>query len=205
LGSLDEKVLVVSAEDVRALGLPRGYSLDPGGAAAERLLASPSATYKARREVEDDPAWRQLIPYVVVRSGAEAFSYARGGSGAEGRLHGRRSLGVGGHVRDPGGGASPAEALGESAARELLEELEFRGDLRVAAAGLIDDDSDPVGAVHLGVVLALELPSPEARAREDALADARFVPIAGLAADADAYESWSRLLIAALPAGPLSH
>ena len=44
--------------------------------------------------------------------------------------------------------------------------------------GLINDDSTPVGSVHLGVVHVLELERPEVRPREDGLAEAEFVPIA---------------------------
>lgn len=190
---LDERVLVVSREDAARVAGP-GFTRC-GCLKFEELLASPSLRFAARRDVEEDPAWRQLIPYVVVRCGDEVFSYRRGGGG-EGRLLGKRSLGVGGHVSEgDGGGRGGADAFYAATVRELDEEVAIRTTFLFDAIGLIADDSDPVGRVHLGMVQVCELDEPEVVPRDPDLADAVFVPIASLAAARDEYESWSRALI----------
>lgn len=192
MADLDERVLVVSRDDAAAVAGP-GFTRC-GYSKFERILGARSARFMARRDVEDDPAWRQLIPYTVLRCGGEVFAYRRGGG--EGRLLGRRSLGVGGHVAEgDGGGRGPADAFYACTVRELNEEVDLRSGFLFDALGLISDDSDLVGRVHLGMVQVCELDSPEVEPREGGLVEAGFVPVGALAAARDDYESWSRLLI----------
>ena len=48
---------------------------------------------------------------------------------------------------------------------------------RVRRVGLINDDSTPVGQVHLGVVHLFELEQPRVLPREEGLAEAEFLPL----------------------------
>src|SRR5687767_12552590 len=63
-----------------------------------------SSPREARRgDVEEDPTLKQPIPYVVVRRRGEGrvqevFMYTRLTGGGEARLHGKVSVGVGGHM-----------------------------------------------------------------------------------------------------------
>ena len=61
--------------------------------------------------------------------------------------------------------------------------------------GLINDDSTPVGSVHLGVVHVCDLESPEVHPREDGLAEARFLPINQLQNLKNEFETWSQICI----------
>ncbi len=190
-----ERVLVVPASELDRLGRFQGFRAD-----AERylsaLLTPELMAYRPRSEVEDDPNWKQLIPYVVLRAGAAVFSYTRGKSQGESRLHRLRSLGVGGHVdeADAEGGCGRA-AYDTAMARELAEEVDVQSRGVMTLAGLINDDSTPVGSVHLGVVHVFELDAPRVVPREEGLADSRFVPIAELPTARDEFETWSRFCI----------
>ena len=75
--------------------------------------------YRPRSEVEEDPGFKQIIPYVVFRSGDGVFCYTRGKSQGEARLHRLRSLGVGGHVseEDADGGPDPRRLRGRAPSR----------------------------------------------------------------------------------------
>lgn len=194
MADLDERVLVVPRAEVEALAGP-GFTRC-GYSKFEAVLASPSCRYAPRREVEEDPAWLQPIPYTLLRHRDLVFSYRRGAAGGEGRLLGRRSLGVGGHVaEDDAGGKGAFDAFCVAAVRELREEVDVHSGFLYEALGLILDDSDPVGRVHLGMAQVVVLDVPDAKARGPEIADAGFVPVASLAGAREEYESWSKILI----------
>ena len=194
---LDERVLVVPASEFDRLGRFQGFSGE-----ADRylsaLLVPGLATFRARRDVEDDPGFKQIIPYVVFRSGGLVFTYRRGATQGEARLHRLRSLGVGGHVSE-----SDADGLGTLDAyelalrRELDEEVEVSSPGTMTRLGLINDDSTPVGSVHLGVVHLHDLDRPSVRPREEGLADPEFLDATALRDHLDDFETWSRIFISA--------
>ena len=190
-----ERVLVVPASELDRLGRFQGFEAD-ASRYLDVLLAPENTSFRPRSEVEDDPSLKQIIPYVVLRSQGGVFCYTRGGSQGEKRLHSLRSLGVGGHVDEAdAGGRCGFEAYDTAMRRELEEEVDVRSAGVLRLAGLINDDSTPVGSVHLGVVHIYDLDAPLVEPREAGLADARFVPIAELAPARDAFETWSRFCI----------
>lgn len=191
----DERVLVVPGAEFDRLGRFQGFSPE-----ADRylgaLLAPTLATFRPRSEVEDDPSFKQIIPYVVFRCGGAVFCYTRGGSGGEARLRRRRSLGVGGHVsEEDADGRGTLEAYEMALRRELDEEVEVASPGVLSRVGLINDDSTPVGSVHLGVVHVYELERPAVAPRESTLIEPGFVPVADLRAEWNLFETWSRICI----------
>jgi len=204
---LSERVLVVPAAAFDRLGRFQGFSGEADRYLAA-LLAPGLARFLPRSEVEDDPSYKQIIPYVIFRAGDAVFTYARGLSGGESRLRRLRSLGVGGHVAEADAdGRGTLEAYEQALRRELDEEVDVRSPGAIRRVGLINDDASPVGRVHLGVVHLFDLDRPEVAPREDALADPEFVDVAGLAARRDEFETWSRFCIDALlarDAGPVA-
>lgn len=196
--SHSERVLVVPAAEFDRLGRFQGFSGE-----AERylggLLVPELARFRPRSEVEDDPGFKQIIPYVVFRSNGAVFCYTRGKSQGEARLHRLRSLGVGGHVaEDDADGRATLDAYEMALRRELDEEVEIRSAGSIRRVGLINDDSNPVGQVHLGVVHVYDLETPEVGPREDGLAEAEFLQIARVRDLRDGFETWSQICIDAL-------
>jgi predicted NUDIX family phosphoesterase len=190
-----ERVLVVPSAELERLGSFQGFSSE-----ADRylgaLLVPDLATFRLRSEVEDDPSFKQIIPYVVFRCAGSVFCYTRGKSGGEARLRRRRSLGVGGHVaEEDADGRGTLDAYEMALRRELDEEVAVASPGVMRRVGLINDDATPVGQVHLGVVHLYDLERPEVSPREDALAEPGFVPIARLVDDWDQFETWSRICI----------
>src|SRR4051794_40076126 len=100
-----EQVLVVPTAVFHRLGRFQGFSPE-----VQRylpaLLQPEQLRYLPRPEAENDPSFKQLIPYVVLRCGDQLFHYRRGRAGSEARLRTLRSLGVGGHI-NPGDGSQP--------------------------------------------------------------------------------------------------
>jgi predicted NUDIX family phosphoesterase len=192
------RVLVVPGAALDRLGRFQGFSGE-AGRYLDALLVPELAQFRPRREVEDDPCFKQIIPYVVFRCGDLVFCYTRGGSQGESRLHRRRSLGVGGHVDEADAEGRPTlEAYEMAMRRELDEEVEVSSPGRLRRLGLINDDATPVGRVHLGVVHVYDLERPAVTPREAGLADPEFLPLRELRGRCEQFESWSQFCIEAL-------
>ena len=194
----DERVLVVPGAELDRLGRFQGFCPD-----ADRylsaLLIPELMDYRPRSQVEDDPSLKQIIPYVVFRSGAEVFCYTRGRSQGESRLHRLRSLGVGGHVSEEDArGGRTLDAYEAALRRELDEEVAIGSPGRIGRVGLINDDATPVGRVHLGVVHLYELERPAVTPREDGFAEAGFRPVSDVRSLRPEFESWSQICIESL-------
>jgi predicted NUDIX family phosphoesterase len=66
----------------------------------------------------------------------------------------------------------------------------------------LNDDSNPVGQVHLGVVHLVELESDEVFSREDALTDLSWATLGELKSDLfERLETWSQLCVEHLAEG----
>jgi predicted NUDIX family phosphoesterase len=127
------------------------------------------------------------------------FCYTRGKSQGEARLHRLRSLGVGGHIAEADAdGRATLDAYEMALRRELDEEVDVRSDGSIRRVGLINDDSNPVGQVHLGVVHVYELQDPAVVPREDGLAEAEFLPLVRVRELRAQFETWSQICIDAL-------
>ncbi len=195
---VDERVLVVPSAELDRLGRFQGFSAE-----AERyitaLLVPELMQYRPRSEVEDDPGFKQIIPYVVFRCAGAVFCYTRGKSQGEARLHRLRSLGVGGHVSEEDAqGVKSLDAYEAAMRREIDEEVEVASPGRIRRVGLINDDSTPVGQVHLGVVHLFELERPHVTPREEGLAEAGFLPLSNVLTIQHEFETWSQICIASI-------
>jgi predicted NUDIX family phosphoesterase len=196
-----ERVLVVPSAELDRLGRFQGFSAE-----ADRylhaLLVPELARFLPRSEVEDDPGFKQIIPYVVFRCGDVVFSYTRGKSQGESRLHRLKSIGVGGHVAESDAdGRATFEAYEMAMSREIDEEIALGSDGEVRLVGLINDDSTPVGQVHLGVVHVYDLERPNVVPREEGLAEAEFILVAELDRRRAQFETWSQICIEAFLSG----
>jgi predicted NUDIX family phosphoesterase len=191
----------------RVLVLPRDQV--PGGcdftgvreASDETMAALHAATtahgrFMDRRLAEEDPAFKQLIPYVVVRDGALVYLMERTAAGGDPRLHGKASIGVGGHLNPVDEGEDP---LTDGLRREWAEELVADWEPQFRLVGLLNDDSNPVGSVHLGVVFEVEAQGRPVEVREHEKLAGRFATLAEVRAAWDRMETWSRLVADHLP------
>ena len=120
----------------------------------------------SREWLETDENFHQLIPYCVVTAGTKVLAYARTPKGGENRLQGKVSVGFGGHINandvaTRGGGISLGKTIMTAVYRELEEELWLPVDVdfpfESEVKGLIYDGSNPVGRVHLGILIECRL------------------------------------------------
>jgi predicted NUDIX family phosphoesterase len=198
-----EHVLVVPTEVFHRLGHFQGFSGEVDRYLAE-LLRPVHIRYRPRSEMEQDPGFKQLIPYVIFRHRDAAgrttvFQYTRGKGQGEGRLHSKRSIGVGGHISaDDAGRSETADPYREGLRRELEEEVHIDSPYRDQCVGLINDDETEVGRVHLGVVHIFDVDRPAVQPREVDLVDCGFRPADELVADLSRFETWSQICLRAL-------
>ena len=190
-----ERVLVVP----RALVPDQAawYGLRRAGLAELLAVVKTNGRFEPRAEMERDPEYKQIIPYLVLRDDERYFLMQRTRAGGDARLFERWSIGVGGHL-------NPGDAdLQGGLAREWREELvaDFQPDFDPVA--LLNDETTEVGAVHLGVVCLADAAGRAVRVRETDKLIGSFVPPVEVAAVADHLETWSQLVFEALESGAL--
>jgi predicted NUDIX family phosphoesterase len=159
--------------------------------AALRTAVAANGRFMDRPLAEESPAFKQLIPYVVVRDGERMFLMDRTDAGGDARLHRRASIGVGGHLNPVDAGQDP---LTDGLRREWAEELVADWEPEFRLVGLLNDDSNSVGSVHLGVVFEVDAGGREVEVREREKLTGRFATPAEVRAAWGRLETWSRLV-----------
>lgn len=193
-----EQVLVVPRALLEEIGSFQGLRTDGLDAAIGHLLDPANHFFMDRAAAEEDPGHKQLIPYCIFRCGDRILHYTRGKSGGESRLHAKISVGVGGHVNpiDTGDGRTGPDAYHAAVTREIEEELDLPEEHEHRIIALLNDESNPVGQVHLGIVHLVDLKSDAVTSREDALTDLGFSPLADLNGPMfERLETWSQFCI----------
>jgi predicted NUDIX family phosphoesterase len=149
--------------------------------------------FRPRREVEDDPTEPQIIPYVVYRHDDRYFLTHRLRRSSERRLRHLYSLGVGGHINpeDVAGEADPIEA---GLRREWEEEVVYSGQFSTRLIGAINDQSTPVGRVHVGLIFLVDGDRPEISIREVDKLAGRLFELEAMRSYYLDMESWSQLI-----------
>lgn len=160
MGKMDEMILAVprkalfGADDEKVF---QGFISEPTS-----LLKGLTYEVLRRGDLEENPKYKQLITYVVVEAVAEkkVLVYQRIGNG-DARLHLNSSIGVGGHANDVDNVEGINECMVENALRELFEEIHIKDhdSITLHRLGYINDDSNDVGKVHVGVVYKVTVPS----------------------------------------------
>jgi len=188
-----ERVLCIPSSQFQIAGEFHGFR--PFDEAYRELLLRPAEmSYRPRGEVETDPSFKQLIPYVVLRCEGELFHYTRGKSGTESRLRALRSIGLGGHISQEDS-STTADPYRTGMLRELGEEVEIQSSWIEQPLGFIYDGRSAVGEVHLGIVHLLDLQEPLVWPREAAIDEAGFLPVRELLRHRDEFETWSQFVL----------
>ena len=188
-----ERVLVVPTTVFHQAGAFQGFHADADRYLAH-LLQPQHLSYRPRSEVEADPGFKQLVPYVVLRWQDQVFHYRRGKQATETRLQALRSIGVGGHIRadDHSLFENPYR---QAMHREVSEEIYLECAYEDHCLGLINDDSTLVGRVHLGIVHVFSLSEPRVRRREQGLVQSGFAPLTVLLEERSEFETWSQIVL----------
>ena len=165
-----------------------------------------------RGDMEEDMSYLQPIPYTIIKQGSKYFAYTRLEGGGESRLHGKTSIGAGGHM-DPIENAWNFEhLLAVNNARELEEELfildengkeidnhyELSKESTIAGLGYTDVSS--VDAVHLAVYSIITIPeSYDVKVKETDVLKGEFKTLEQI--KKMNLENWSKMALSVLNNG----
>lgn len=188
-----ENVLVVDRTLLDRLGSFEGLTFDT--AKYVPVLLDPSNnTFVPRHRAEDDPSLKQLIPYFIIHHADTIWCYVRGKASGEGRLVAKASIGIGGHIND-----QDEDLFGNlyetAALRELREEVTIPDGYTQRIVGLLNDDSNDVGKVHLGIVHVLTCPTDQVAGNEMAITSAAFKTVSEIQAMREQLETWSQICL----------
>jgi len=192
----EENVLVIRRALFDELGSFQGLQRD-ADRYIESFMRRQNNFFLPRSRAEQDPEFKQIIPYVVFTFGDTILRYVRGAKSGEKRLVAKASIGIGGHINDSDESlfSFDKEAYRTAVHREVAEELRFEGRWEDRVAALINDDSTEVGQVHLGVVHVVHLRNDAVRAGEKAIGDLRFLRPEELRQQRDKLETWSQIVL----------
>lgn len=195
----EERVLVFETKVLDELGSFHGLWFEVEDYL--RAIFSPGVLrFMPRGQVEEDPSYKQLIPYVIMTCGGKYLSYMRGKRAGESRLVGKGSIGIGGHI-NPVDDEVPLfdtdfrEAYRTAVEREVAEEVDVEAGHTDRIVALLNDDSNEVGRVHLGMVHYWTLDSQNVSRREQMITQMDFRSVDELEEMRESLETWSRLCL----------
>jgi predicted NUDIX family phosphoesterase len=195
----EEQVLVVRREVFEEAGAFDGLNFDVSRYLS-RLFVSGVPRFMPRSEAETDPSFKQLIPYVIMEHEGRYLTYVRGKRAGETRLVGNRSIGIGGHI-NPADDETPLfsadfrEVYRRAVEREVAEEVDVQAPHVDRVVALLNDDSNEVGQVHLGIVHCWMLDAPNVAKREQMITQMAFMSEAELQGVRETMETWSQLCL----------
>jgi predicted NUDIX family phosphoesterase len=194
----EEQVLVIERKLVEKLGLFNGLMFDVNRYCRE-IFVQGVPRFMPRSQVEKDPTYKQLIPYVIMSHSGKYLSYVRGKRAGETRLVGLRSIGIGGHINPSDDmslfDANFYETYLTAVDREVAEEVSVETKYSNKIVALLNDESNEVGSVHLGIVHHWILDEPNVTKREQMITQMAFMTAAELLEVKDTLETWSGLCV----------
>ena len=193
----EEQVLVISRDVLESVGTFHGLMFDTDRYLQE-IFAPGVPRFIPRSAAETDDSCKQIIPYVIITHQNKYLCYTRGKRAGETRLVGLMSIGIGGHI-NPADDTLPLlgfrEAYEAAVEREVEEEIHVQAGHSDQIVALLNDDSNPVGRVHLGVVHYWTLDSFDVDKREQMITQMSFADLPQLQSNREAMETWSQLCL----------
>lgn len=193
MGRIMEQVLVVKREKIEKFIAGKNGLITENVPELLEIIRN-EHEYMPRAEAEEQPAFKQIIPYVILRQGDKIFVTRRLNKGGEARLHGKISIGVGGHI-------NPVDEQGDMLMkglwREIHEEVELHSHGELCSCGFINDDSNSVGSVHLGACFTLETEGA-VKVKETEKLEGLWMTLPELKASYDYMETWTQIALEVL-------
>lgn len=144
-----------------------------------------------RSIMEQDQGYKQIIPYLIFMYQGRYFVMQRKSTSSEQRLKSKFTLGIGGHIRQED---ISDDSIFNWAQREFHEEINYSGNVDIQVLGVVNDDSNDVGKVHLGLVLLLQ-GDTDCISIKSELKSGELKTYQECSALFDSLESWSQLIL----------
>ncbi len=196
--SQEEQVLVIKREVVERVGMFNGLMFDVDRYLRE-IFVQGVPCFMNRSQAEKNSDYKQIIPYVIMSCDGKYLSYVRGKRAGETRLVGCRSIGIGGHINPsddmPLFNTDFRDTYLAAVDREVSEEVSVETNYTNHIVALLNDESNEVGSVHLGIVHYWALDTPKVNKREQMITQMAFMTSAELEGVKDTLETWSGLCV----------
>lgn len=191
--SLEESILVVKREYLI------GGDEDWHGIRLENInrylgIINTKKEFMIRHLAENDPRYKQIIPYLVFMYEERIFVMQRTAQSSESRLQNKYTIGIGGHIRQED---IKCNDLFTWANREFHEEVAYDDTLTIETLGVLNDDSNDVGRVHMGFVFLLHGMS-DAISIKSELKSGSFMTLDECVGMLGQFESWSQIVLEAI-------
>ena len=194
-----ENVLVIRRNLFEQLGSFQGLSFEPEKY-LNLLLSRGNNFFFPRAQAENDPAYKQIIPYVLLAFQDRVLHYVRGKKAGERRLVAKGSIGIGGHMNESDESlfAWDEQAYRAGVEREVNEEIKIDTQFEDRIVALLNDDTTEVGRVHLGIVHVFRLAQQKVEKREAMITNLAFLTKAELLNRRQSLETWSQICVDSL-------
>lgn len=152
--------------------------------------------FRLRNELEEDPSFKQIIPYGVISCKNSYFLFKRTSGQTEQRLHNKFTLGVGGHMNPPYSMVSEEQYLIDELKRELFEEVRLSNGSSIEDIefiGFINDETIPVSRVHIGLLYNIRVSGKDVYVRETDKMTAVWIERSDLAEYYEGMETWTKI------------
>jgi predicted NUDIX family phosphoesterase len=154
--------------------------------------------FRKRSELEEDPSFKQIIPYAIISTNDSYFVFRRISGQTEKRLHNKLHLGVGGHM-NPGGPKETGEQfLINQLKREFFEEVKLLDGCLIEDLefiGFINDDTIPVSRVHLGLLYFIRVSNQNVVVNEPDKMSAEWIDKRDLPEYYEEMETWTKIAV----------
>jgi len=195
----NENVLVVRRSLFDQLGSFQGLNFE-SHKYLDAFLSRGNNFFLPRPEAENNPAYKQIIPYALIAFGNRVVYYVRGKKAGEQRLVAKGSIGIGGHMNESDESlfALDEQAYRVGVEREVNEEIKIDTQFDDRIVALLNDDTTDVGRVHLAIVHVFKLAEPKVEKREAMITGLTFLTKEELVARRESLETWSQICVDSL-------
>lgn len=193
----EEKVLVIERKVLEKVGIFQGI-MHNIHQYLQAIFSPGVPHFMLRSKAESDSNFKQIIPYVIMSHNKKYLNYVRGKRGDERRLVEKRSIGIGGHINPIDmkySSEGSFETYLNAVHREVEEEVSVETKYKDRIVGLLNDDSNDVGSVHLGIVHLWLLDEPNVYQKEQMITQISFLDKNELQKLKNTMETWSQLCL----------
>ena len=195
--TLEELVLAIPTDDLWELLTYKEIGLIKGNRDVLNRIVQ-NGLFRKRSELEEDPSFKQIIPYAIISNKESFYLFKRTSGQREQRLHHKLHLGVGGHM-NPGRSNEPDEQyLINELKRELLEEVQLLNGCfieDIEFIGFINDDSIPVSRVHIGLLYIIHVSNKDVVVNETDKMTADWIDKTDLVEYYEEMETWTKIAV----------
>ena len=189
---LDELILVVKRSHFFPSEKDAWHGLKKMEMESSLTLIQKNKEFLPRSAMELDPNYKQIIPYLIFHHEGRYFLMQRQVKASETRLQNKYTLGIGGHIRQED--LREGATIFDWARREFHEEVSYDGNLIIEPLGVLNDDSNDVGKVHIGFVFLLTGDSGNISVKSE-LKSGHLVPLSECMEYMSSLETWSQIAL----------